>query len=109
MFIIYSHACERVVRELAAIYIIIAATTATLLRHCTYVFVAIYETAFVTGVISDMVFCIRSAAIMDYYDRRANLEDLACPRHTYTGITIEEGPSAPDKMVSGLSIYCDQD
>ena len=36
---------------------------------------------------------------------RANLEDLACPRHTYTDATIEEGPSTPDKMVSGLSIY----
>ena len=42
-------------------------------------------------------------------DHRAN---LACPRprHTYsTGATIEEGPSTPDKMVSGLSIYCEED
>ena len=42
-------------------------------------------------------------------DRRANLENLACPRHIYTDANIEEGPNTPDKMVSGLSIYCEED
>ena len=53
-------------------------------------------------------FCI-SAAITDHHDHRANLENSASPRHTYTDATIEEGPSTPDKMVSGLSTCCDQD
>ena len=42
-------------------------------------------------------------------DHRANLETLACPRHTYTDATIEEGPNTPDKLVSGLSTYCEED
>ena len=46
---------------------------------------------------------------MDYHDHRANLEDLASPWHAHTGATTEEGPSTPDKMVSGLSIYCEED
>ena len=37
---------------------------------------------------------------------RAN---LSCQRHTYTDATIEEGPSTPDKMVSGLSTCCEED
>ena len=36
----------------------------------------------------------------------ANLENLS---HTCTDAIIEEGPSTPDKVVSGLSICCDQD
>ena len=39
-------------------------------------------------------------------DHRANLENLACH---YTDATIEEGPSTPDKMVSGLSTCCEED
>ena len=42
-------------------------------------------------------------------DHRANLENSASPRHAHTDDTIEEGPSTPDKMVSGLSINCDRD
>ena len=42
-------------------------------------------------------------------DHRANLENLASPRHTYTKATMEEGPSTPEKMVSGLSTCCDKD
>ena len=39
-------------------------------------------------------------------DHLTDLENLACLRHD---ATVEEGPSTPDKMVSGLSICCDQD
>ena len=44
-----------------------------------------------------------SAAIMDQLNHLTNLESL---KHD---ATIEEGPSTPDKMVSGLSICCDKD
>ena len=46
-------------------------------------------------------FCVSAA-------NGANLENLAYQRHAYTDATIEEGPSTPDKMVSGLSTCCDQ-
>ena len=47
---------------------------------------------------------------LHYCISAANGANLAYPRHTYsTGATIEEGSSTPDKMVSGLSIYCEED
>ena len=55
-----------------------------------------------------MLVCTYSAAIMDQlnHDHWTNSENLACRRHD---ATIEEGPSTPDKMVSGLSIYCEKE
>ena len=58
------------------------------------IFAAIDEPVFFTGEICYFCSYVR---IMDH---RANLENLACH---YPDATIEEGPSTPDKLVSGLS------